>query len=291
MQTISIKAMLVVSILGTQLLSTNSLADEAPESSANHTQSFLDMMKVKLRNSGTTVSSVRETRFTDLYEVSLTNGSTIMVDKKGEYGIVGNRMGAEVFDFQSGTSITQKHKAIEMLNYVNETEPFLSYKAKNEKDKIFVFADIQCGYCQMLHDSIPELNKIGITVNYFPVPISNNSDLYMNAAYCSSDKEETYTQLTNGIRSAKRNVFEQAKVNNFSKEKIDTELEKATSRIDRIALSAVNNPKCEPYDMETAREKAKALGVVGTPNILFSDGRRVQHAMSVNEIRDVVFKE
>jgi protein-disulfide isomerase len=43
--------------------------------------------------------------------------------------------------------------------------------------------------------------------------------------------------------------------------------------------------------METAREKAKALGVVGTPNILFSDGRRVQHAMSVNEIRDVVFKE
>ena len=288
MQTISKKAMLVVSILAAQFLSANSLAEQL---SADPTQQFLDMMKVKLRHSGTTVSSVRETRFTDLYEVSLTNGSTIMVDKKGEYGIVGNRMGAEVFDFQSGTSITQKHKGIDMLNYVSEAEPFLSYKAKNEKDKIFVFADIQCGYCQMLDDSIPELNKIGITVDYFPVPISKNSDLYMNAAYCSSDREATYTQLMNGIRSAKRNVFEQAKANNLSKEEVDIELERATSRIDRLALSAVENPKCEPYDMQKSREKAKALGVVGTPNILFSDGMRVQHAMSVDEIRDVVFKE
>ncbi len=251
---------------------------------------FLNMINEKLGSNATSAYSVRKSRFPELYEVSLTNGSTIIIDENGEYGVVGGRGGAEIFNFSKGESITKKEKGRLALDYVNNNAPLVTYKAKREDAEIFIFADIQCGYCQMLHDSVPELNASGITVKYYPVPMFENSDLIMNAAFCSEEPEMAYSRFSNGIRNSKRNVSEQAKAQNLSRKEYDSLMESAMSRIVRSAKKTISNSDCAPYDMKNAELHAKGLGVLGTPNILFSSGIKVEAAMSVSEIQKLAFE-
>lgn len=90
-----------------------------------------------------------------------------------------------------------KRKAIMDKQDVAQT---ISFKAKNEKQVLAVFTDIDCPYCAKLHNEIPTLNEKGVTVNYYLFPRSGKgSPSYKKAvsAWCADDNLAALTKAKN----------------------------------------------------------------------------------------------
>jgi len=67
------------------------------------------------------------------------------------------------------------------------------FKAAEEKYKVTVFTDVDCGYCRMLHEEMPGYNKLGITVRYLGYPrsgIGSSSHTKLVSIWCSKDRNE-----------------------------------------------------------------------------------------------------
>lgn len=72
----------------------------------------------------------------------------------------------------------------------------VTFKSKNEKYKVYVFTDIDCGYCRKLHSEIDQYLAEGITVNYLFFPrAGKGSDSYYKAVavWCSKDRNAALT--------------------------------------------------------------------------------------------------
>ncbi len=83
---------------------------------------------------------------------------------------------------------------------------FITYKAKEEKSKIYVFTDYTCHYCNKLHKNIKLLNEKGISVYYlmYPRAIGNQTGNKekaqlvvdnMTYAWCSDNQQESLDTL------------------------------------------------------------------------------------------------
>lgn len=68
------------------------------------------------------------------------------------------------------------------------------------KETIYVFTDVDCGYCQKFHLEIPALNKAGIEIKYLGFPragITSRSHKKLVTAWCDKDQNGTLTRLKN----------------------------------------------------------------------------------------------
>ncbi len=83
----------------------------------------------------------------------------------------------------------------------NESE-MIVYRSNQSKASIFVFTDIDCGYCRKLHKEIPSLIASGVEVNYLPFPragIGSKSYKKFVSVYCSVDKQKALDLAKNGV--------------------------------------------------------------------------------------------
>jgi thiol:disulfide interchange protein DsbC len=120
-------------------------------------------------------------------------------------------------------------------------EDLIQFKSDNEKHNIFVFTDVDCGYCRKFHSQISDYNDLGISVNYVAFPRSGiDGETYqkMVSVWCSSDKKKLLSSL-----------------------KDDKEIE---------SLFCTNQPITEQYNL------GKTLGVTGTPAIFTSNGSQIK---------------
>lgn len=72
----------------------------------------------------------------------------------------------------------------------------VTFKAKIEKYRVYVFTDIDCGYCRKLHSEIDQYSAEGITINYLFFPrAGKGSDSYYKAVsvWCSKDRNAALT--------------------------------------------------------------------------------------------------
>jgi thiol:disulfide interchange protein DsbC len=252
---------------------------------------FYERVNIMLKPNNVSAYNVSESIIPDFFEVDLSDGKTILVNNDGTRGIVSGRGDVQVYDFKNGRNMTRQRKAGLALEYVNTNKPLVSYKAKEEIGEIYVFADIQCGYCQKLHESIPEINNSGITVSYYPIPNFENSDLYMNAAYCSSDPEAKYTELTEGLVNISINARQKIEMSGGNREDYNKEIQNGKSRVNAMSVNIINNSNCKTYDMENAAYSSKGFGITGTPNILFPNGIMVEGKMEISDILDTIKKD
>lgn len=113
-------------------------------------------------------------------------------------------VGGQLLRLENGfTNLTQEGLA----KLENEKSPFRAESIKNlkkadfvtfeatqpEKHKITVFTDVDCGYCRKLHRDVPELNKMGITVQYLAYPRAGvNSASYdkLVGVWCADDQQK-----------------------------------------------------------------------------------------------------
>lgn len=148
-----------------------------------------------------------------------------------------------------------------------------------EKAVINVFTDIDCGYCQKLHQEVPELNALGITVRYLAYPRSgiqesDSNDLTasyqkINYVWCQGDRADAMTDMKNNqralsqaysaYRSATGDSQKQSAMMRFSS------LKKAMD--DTLAGA----PSCDS-PVEAQFNLGRSLGITGTPSLITQDG-------------------
>jgi len=146
------------------------------------------------------VADVQKAPIPGLYKVSLGQGPAIYSSADGSYFVVGDLYrisGAEVVNVTDEERNGLRAKAIaglkkdDMVVFSPEGKP---------KASIYVFTDVDCGYCQMMHQQVPKMNEMGIEVRYLAYPRAGLNSPSFNkiaSAWCAADKKSALTKLKN----------------------------------------------------------------------------------------------
>lgn len=128
-----------------------------------------------------------------IYEVML--GPTVLyISEDGQFIFKG-----DVFDLKSLDNITAQRRAAARMEAFAElgAETMIEFSPSGDtKRTIYVYTDIDCGYCRKLHLEVGELNAAGIAVRYLAYPrtgIGGESYDKAVAVWCSKDRREALT--------------------------------------------------------------------------------------------------
>ena len=151
---------------------------------------------------GMSVQSVKKSQIENLYIVDIGDLQPIYASKNGEFFFYGELYAVNGNMLQNTTKdeINLKRKSI--LDEALSEGDFITFKSDNEKHRVIIFTDVDCGYCRKFHNEINDFNDLGITVNYVAFPRSGlASDSYNKivSAWCSTDAKDTLTKMKQGI--------------------------------------------------------------------------------------------
>lgn len=135
----------------------------------------------------------------------LVGGQVLYVSDDGRY-----LMQSQPYDIQnrapaSSAGLLAYRKAL--LDKVPRGERIV-FAAANPKHTLTVFTDIECGYCRKMHQDIPELNKLGITVEYLAFPRmgpASQDFKDMISVWCAADRRQALTSAKQGQPVAQKN--------------------------------------------------------------------------------------
>ncbi len=176
---------LLISFFCLSLLSNSAYAvdEKVTESITSTLQQFMPNLKI---------NSIEETPLEGIYEVGSGN-EYIYMSGDGRYYIYG-----DLIDTEQKWNVTEESRSIwrkKLFNDIN-LDSVISFAATNEKHNLYVFTDIDCGYCRKLHDEIEKLNNAGITVNYLAYPRTGEFSPAWNEmakVWCSNDRQTAIT--------------------------------------------------------------------------------------------------
>lgn len=202
------------------------------------------------------VKEVTTTPFGGMYELLLDSNEVVYVDKGAENLLVGAKHLAvtgpgQVVDVSEQRKSKGRKEALASLN----PEEAVIFKGEGESTTpIYVFTDVDCGYCRKLHEEVPELQKAGIEVQYYAWPragVESSAGTKMHNVWCAKDQQEAMTQVKAG-RSIK-----------------DAEKECTSPLAEQLQLGA-------------------KLGVSGTPAIFTEDGRQIGGYAKAGELIEMI---
>lgn len=132
-----------------------------------------------------------------VYEV--TAGATIFyVSDDGKYLLQGR-----LIDLESRTDLTEAKVANTRKNTLEKLgqDQMIVFKPKLGQYKVFIFTDIDCGYCRKLHSEIDQYMAEGITIQYLFYPrAGKGSESYAKAVsvWCAEDRNDALTKAKQG---------------------------------------------------------------------------------------------
>jgi len=135
----------------------------------------------------------------------LVGGQVLYVSDDGRY-----LMQSQPYDIQnrapaSSAGLLAYRKAL--LDKVPRGERIV-FAAAKPKHTLTVFTDIECGYCRKMHQDIPELNKLGVTVEYLAFPRmgpASQDFKDMISVWCAADRRQALTSAKQGQPVAPKN--------------------------------------------------------------------------------------
>lgn len=195
-------------------------------------------------------SVVSETEIDGVYKVDVQNGPTLYISENGKYFFVGDyyEVGDNgLINLGEQAKETQRVEAVSDLNL----EEMIIFGPENPKAHVYVFTDVDCYYCQKLHQEVPELTKLGIEVRYLAYPRAGvGSPVYqkMASAWCDENPNQSLTDLKAGKDIS-------------------------------IAICE-DNPVMAQYSL------GNQLGVKGTPAIITADGKLLPGYMPAKKLAE-----
>lgn len=185
------------------------------------------------------VSAISESKMPGLYRVTDQRGQVIFSNADGSFFLTG-----ELYSTKGGQLVNlseQERQGLRLDELANLDESDkITFPAKgDEKARVTIFTDIDCGYCRKLHGEVPRMNELGISVSYLAFPRagvgSPSYDKLVNV-WCADDRLDAMTQAKAG------------KV---------------------VPTKVCENPVAAEYSL------GNKLGVTGTPAIVLGDGALV----------------
>ena len=151
---------------------------------------------------GMSVQSVKKSQIENLYIVDIGDLQPIYASKNGEFFFYGELYAVNGNMLLNTTKDEINLKRKNILDAALTEDDFITFKSDNEKHRVIIFTDVDCGYCRKFHNEINDFNDLGITVNYVAFPRSGlASDSYNKivTAWCSTDAKDTITKMKQGI--------------------------------------------------------------------------------------------
>lgn len=196
-----IKKLILAAFLGSIFMTANTWADKADTAKPAATNDKIEKIKKELKKmfGGEEADKVTESAFPGLYEVTV-GTEVVYISEDTQYLFYGN-----LIDRKNKIDLTRKAKEAAEVAYrkvrkdiLDKQDPnkAITFKAKDEKQVLTVFTDIDCPYCSKLHNEVPTLNKNGITVRYLMFPragLRSNSYQKAVSVWCADDQQQAMT--------------------------------------------------------------------------------------------------
>lgn len=147
-----------------------------------------------------TVSTIRPAPVVGLYIVRI-GGSDVLVSADGTKFIEGaiyNLNTNGISKWEDPVVVAERKK---MMTSISANDSINFKPVGKSKAVVYVFTDVDCGYCRKLHAEMPEYNKLGIEVRYLAFPragIPSASADKLITAWCSKDKGAVLTKVKEG---------------------------------------------------------------------------------------------
>ena len=181
------------------------------------------------------ITRIKPAPIPGLYEVML-GTEMIYLSEDGRYILQGDLIDlGEKINLSEQEREAARKRVLESIP-ASETIDFVPDAAQHT---VYVFTDITCGYCQLFHRDMAELNGKGVAVRYLAFPragVDSESFREMESVWCAADPNEAMT-LAKGGRPVKP--------------------------------AQCDNPVQRQYEL------GQALGVRGTPAIYLENGQEM----------------
>jgi len=138
-------------------------------------------------------SDVFESPIDGFYEVAL-DTSIAYVSMDGKYILQG-----DLYSIDSRENLSDLRRAEIRINMINSVdhEKTIVFSPETKNYKIFVFTDVDCGYCRQFHRDIDQVLDLGVEVEYLFYPRTGpNTESWSKAesVWCSQNRQEAITQ-------------------------------------------------------------------------------------------------
>ena len=105
------------------------------------------------------VDVVEDTYSPNFFSVELSDGSLFYVTADSKFIINGDLYQIEKNSLINFSAMRDSKKRINRILEINPSE-FITFEPKEKKTDIYVFTDVDCGYCRKLHSESTGLNII-----------------------------------------------------------------------------------------------------------------------------------
>ncbi len=195
------------------------------------------------------IQQMRESPVAGLYMVMI-EGQVVYVSADGRYLLQGEMLDLEARQAVAET-MRQAMRAERLAEY--DEEHLIIYPAQGETAHVVtVFTDIDCPYCQRMHQGIDDYTALGIEVRYVQFPragVGSGSYHKAVAVWCDEDRKAAMSRA------------------------------KAGSSMDRASC---DNPVSEQLEL------AQELGVNATPTFITESGVMHRGLVDARQLRNVL---
>ena len=182
---------------------------------------------------------VKKTPIEGIYQTQVIGGPIIYIVEGGEYFFAGDLYQVEENDIvnlaEREMDVARKQQLASL-----STSDMIVFAPEDTRAFVYVFTDVDCYYCQKLHQEVPALNDMGIEVRYLAYPragVGSPSYRKIASAWCADDPNDSLTRLKAG--------------------------------------ETIPDDVCDPNPVAEQFELGGELGVTGTPALVTSEGRLV----------------
>ena len=174
-----------------------------------------------------------------LYVVDLRDGSTAFFNQAATHFVWGDAYRITEQGVVNISEAKRQQQRLATLQNIPEHQTVNFQPKGASRGDIYVFTDIDCGYCRTLHREIDVYTSHGITVHYLAYPRAGLDSRSFNKAesvWCAENQQDAMTKAKRG---------------------------------ENVTSPVCNNPVAEHYNL------GNQLGVRGTPFIVLDNGHTI----------------
>ena len=224
-------------------------------SESTATKDEIEVVKNRLNEmlpEGIVMESIQETDMSGFYEVNFEGVEPLYVSSDGNYLVSGDIYLITKEGLVNKSEARRDYQRKVMMQNLDEEE-LIIFEPEKIAHSIYVFTDVDCGYCRQFHNQIDAYLSLGIKVHYLAYPRAGiGSDSYnkITSAWCNTDPNNSLTLLKQG------------------------------REIDRLL--------CEDNPVESHFELGRAMGVQGTPSIVTEEGKMIPGYLPPQDLLNIL---
>lgn len=192
------------------------------------------------------VTDVSPSPLKGIYEVLL-GGSVFYISEDGRYVLQG-----DLIDLDKRSNLSNRKREIARKEAFENLAPGevveFAAAAGTPGKVLYVFTDVDCGYCRKMHSEMAKINAGGITVRYLAFPrsgLQGESFDKIAAVWCADNRQDAMTKSKQGKL---------------------------------VTSKQCDNPVAKQFEL------GQAMGVTGTPAVYTQSGRQLGGYVPVEEL-------